>query len=273
MIEPGDFSMRRPLLAAALGFATFMFLPVSGFAQQGLPMPPNGFKPPPAAPVKPYQTVAVTPPVPMSDPGFVALRKQIGDVAAKKDRAGLAKLLVAQNFFWVQDKDLADKKKSSIDNLAKAIDLDAKDGSGWDTLAGYANEPTAAESPQQKGVFCAPADPTIDAKALEALGKATGTDPSEWGYANKDGVEVHATAKPNSPVIEKLGVYLVRVLPDTGQGAGPNDPLFLHIAAPDGKTGYADAQQISPLGSDQMCYSKDAGGWKIAGYYGGTSSQ
>ena len=54
----------------------------------------------------------------------------------------------------------------------KAIDLDAKDGSGWETLAGYANEPTAAESPQEKGVFCSPADPTIDAKALEALGKA-----------------------------------------------------------------------------------------------------
>ena len=67
--------MRRLLIAAALGFAAIMFLPVSGFAQQGLPMPPGGFKPPPAAPVKPYQTVAVTPPAPLNDPGFVALRK------------------------------------------------------------------------------------------------------------------------------------------------------------------------------------------------------
>jgi hypothetical protein len=271
--KPGELSMRRPLIVVALGFAAIMLLPVSGFAQQGLPMPPGGFKPPPAAPIKPYQTVAVTPPAPLSDPAFVAMRKQLADVTAKKDRAGLAKLVVAQNFFWVQDKDLADKKKSGIDNLAKAVDLDAKDGSGWDTLAGYANEPTAAESPQQKGVFCAPADPTIDAKAIEALGKATGTDPSEWGYANKDGVEVHATAKPNSPVMEKIGVYLVRVLPDSGQGGNANDPLFLHIATPDGKSGYADAQLISPLGSDQICYSKDAGGWKITGYLGGASQQ
>src|SRR5271154_2288724 len=261
--------MRRPLIAATLGFATIMLLPVSGFAQQGLPMPPGGFKPPPAAPIKPYQTVAVTPPAPMNDPAFVALRKQIADIATKKDRAGLAKLVVAQNFFWVQDKDLADKKKSSVDNLAKAIDLDAKDGSGWDTLAGYANEPTAAESPQQKGVFCAPADPAVDPQKLEALGKATGTDPSDWGYANKDGVEVHTTAQPNSPVMEKIGVYLLRVLPDTVQGANPNDPLFLHIATPDGKTGFADAQLISPLGSDQMCYAKDGSGWEIAGYFGG----
>jgi hypothetical protein len=265
--------MRRPLIAVTLGFAAIMLLPVSGFAQQGLPMPPGGFKPPPAAPIKPYQTVAVTPPAPLSDPAFVAMRKQLADATAKKDRAGLAKLVVTQNFFWVQDKDLADKKKSGIDNLAKAVDLDAKDGSGWDTLAGYANEPTAAESPQQKGVFCAPADPVIDAKALEALGKATGTDPSEWGYANKDGVEVHATPKPNSPVMEKIGVYLVRVLPDSGQGGNANDPLFLHIATPDGKSGYADAQLISPLGSDQICYSKDAGGWKITGYLGGASPQ
>ena len=72
---------------------------------------------------------------------------------------------------------------------------------------------------------------------------------------------------------EKLGVYLVRVLPDTGQGADPNDPMFLHVATPDGKTGYADAQLISPLGSDQMCYSKDATGWKIAGYFGGAAPQ
>ncbi|HUC52172.1 MAG TPA: hypothetical protein VMA30_22510 [Xanthobacteraceae bacterium] len=257
--------------AAALGLAAVTALPVSGLAQQSVPLPPGGFKPPPAPPVKPYQTVAVTPPQPLNDPAFIAFRKQFADVTAKKDRAGLAKLVVAQNFFWLQDKDLADPHKSGIDNLAKAVDLDAKDGLGWETLAGYANEPSAAESPQQKGVFCAPADPTIDPKAFEALGKATGTDPSEWGYANKDGVEVHQTAKPNSPVIGKLGVYLVRVLPDSGQGADPNDPLFLHVAMPDGKTGFADAQLISPLGSDQICYAKDASGWKIAGYLGGTS--
>ena len=194
--------MRRPLIASAFGFAAVLLLPVAGFAQQpGLP----NLTPPPAAPIKPYQPVAVKPPAPLNDPGFVALRKQIAEVAEKKDRAALAKLVVAQNFFWVQDKDLADPHKSGIDNLAKAVDLDAKDGSGWDTLAGYANEPTASKSPQQKGVFCAPADPTIDPQKLEALGKATGTDPAEWGYANKDGVELHQTAKPNSPVVEKLG--------------------------------------------------------------------
>ena len=107
--------------------------------------------------------------------------------AAHKDRAALAKLTVAQGFFWIQDKDLADKSKSGIDNLAKAIGLDAKDGSGWDVVTGFANDPTATDLPEHKGVICSPADPNIDPKAFEALGEATQTDPSEWGYPLKDG--------------------------------------------------------------------------------------
>jgi hypothetical protein len=259
--------MRRPLIAAAMAFAALTILAPSALAQQGLPP----LKPPPPAPVKPYQPVAVTPPALFGDPGFVAFRKQLGDIAAHKDRAALAKLVVAQNFFWVQDKNLADQHKSGLDNLAKAIDLDAKDGSGWDLVTGYANEPSAAELPQQKGVFCAPADPAIDPAAFEALGKATGTDPSEWGYPTKDGVEVHAAAGANTPVIEKLGMTLVRVLPDSGPSSDPNAPLFLHVATPSGKTGFVDGQNLLPLGGDQMCYVKSAGGWQIAGYLGGAA--
>jgi hypothetical protein len=272
--------MRRPHFAAAMTFTTMTLAAVMmtalaghpGFAQQGqVPLPPGGFKPPPPAPIKPYQAVAVTPPAPFNDPSFVAFRKQVADVTAHKDRAALAKLVLAQNFFWVQDKDLADKSKSGVDNLTKAIDLGAKDSSGWDILAGFANEPTATELPQQKGVFCGPADPTVDPNAFEALGKATGTDPSEWGYPTKDGVEVHAAAQPNAPVVEKLGMNLLRVLPDSGQQSDPNQPLFLHVATPSGKSGFVDAQLVSPLGGDQMCYAKDASGWKIAGYFGGVS--
>ena len=57
-----------------------------------------------------------------------------------------------------------------------------------------------------KGVVCSPADPNVDSKAFEALAGATHSDPSEWGYALKDGVEVHAAAQPNAPVIDKLGL-------------------------------------------------------------------
>jgi hypothetical protein len=269
--------MRDPSLAAtvtiaALALAAVTLFPDSSRAQQGqLPMPPAGFHPPPAAPIKPYQPVSVTPPTPFNDPAFVALRKELGDTAAHKDRAALGKLVVAQDFFWIQDKNLADPQKAGIDNLAKAIALDAKDGSGWDTVTAYANEPTLAELQQHKGVFCAPADPIIDPAAFGALVKATGTDPSEWGYTTTGSVDVHAGPAANTPVAEKLGMSLLRVLPDTSAPSDPNAPLFLHVATPSGKTGYVDGQLLSPLGGDQMCYVKDAGGWKIAGYLGGAS--
>jgi hypothetical protein len=237
---------------------------------QPLPLPPGGFKPPPTAPLNPYHPVAETPPPPFNDQSFVAFRKQLGDIAARKDRAALA-AFVTPNFFWMQDKNLADKTKPGIDNLAKAIDLDAKDGDGWDTIAGFANEPTAGELPDQKGVLCAPAEPVIDSKAFEALGEATQTDPAEWGYPTKDGAEVHGAAQLNSPVIEKLGLFLVRVLPDSTPPAAPGAPAFLHVATPSGKVGFVVAETIMPLSGDEICYTKDASGWKIAGYFGGVS--
>jgi hypothetical protein len=272
--EPEIFAMRRSLLAAVLSLAALALPALTAapvFAQQGLNLPGGGMRPPPPPPIKPYQPVAVTPPAVDNDPSFVAFRKALADVVAKKDRAALAHMIVAQNFFWVQDKDLADKHKAGIDNLAKAINLDAKDGSGWEVLGGYANEPTAAEMPQQKGILCAPAEPGIDAKAFEALGQSTGTDPSEWGYPTNGGIDVHAAAQSNSPVTEKLGMVLIRVLPDSSAPSNSDQPTLLHVATPSGKTGYVDAQQLSPLGGDEMCYAKDADGWKIAGYLGGVS--
>ena len=39
----------------------------------------------------------------------------------------------------------------------------------------------------------------------------------------------------------------------------------------DGKIGFVAADTIAPLGGDQICYSKQGGDWKIAGYVGGAS--
>jgi hypothetical protein len=263
------YSFAPTLILAVLAAATLSPAPVLAQGQQTPQILP--LKPPPPPPIEPYTPVAAKPPVAYDDAAFVAFRKQLADVAAKKDRAALAKLVVAKDFFWIQDKDMADPKKPGVDNLATAIDLAAKDGSGWATLGGYGNEPTAAELPDHKGVLCAPADPTIDPQAFEALGQATQTDPSEWGYLLKDGVEVHAAAQPNSPVVEKLGLNLVRVMPDSGTPNDPNPPAFLHVATPSGKSGFVAVNAIAALGGDQMCYSKDSSGWKIAGFFGGAS--
>src|ERR1700730_8609477 len=139
------YSLAPTLILAALAAATLSPTPILAQGQQQPQILP--LKPPPPPPIKPYTPVAAKPPVAYDDAAFVAFRKQLADAAAKKDRAALAKLVVAQGFFWIQDKDMADPKKPGVDNLAKAIDLAASDGSGWATLRGYGHEPTAAGLP------------------------------------------------------------------------------------------------------------------------------
>ena len=237
------------------------------FAQQ--PAPTQTPAPPPApplAPPKPYKPVTIKLPTPVADPTFVAFRKQLGDVAQKKDRAALAKL-VAQSFFFVNgEKDTADKKKPGIDNLAKALGLDGKDSAGWATLSEYAKEPTAEPDEEHKGVLCAPADPAFDENAAEALAKQTQTDPGDWGYPVKDGVEVRSAGKPDAPVTDKLGLHLVRVYPDDSPAAAVQGPDFVRIVLPSGKTGYVAGDQLLSLGNEQLCYAKDGNAWKIAGF-------
>lgn len=252
--------------ALALALALAVAAPCgAAYAQQ---KQPAKAPPPPAA--KPYTPVAIKLPAPVKDASFDAFRKQLGEVAAKKDRAGLSKLVVAQGFFWEGEKsDQADKKKSGIDNLAAAIGLAGKQPVGWEMLQGYAADPTAAPYPGKQGVICAPAEPEFDEKALEELAKATGSDPGDWAYPLGDGIEVRAAPRPNAPVTEKIGMHLVRIMEDTNpappaQGQVP----LVKVMPPSGKIGYISADALSPLGNDQVCYVKDGDTWKIAGFVG-----
>jgi hypothetical protein len=265
----GLTTLAAAALAGALVASSLAQQPAPAPGQQGTPAP-GGQQPPappPLAPPKAYKPVAIKLPVAMADPTFVAFRKQIGDIAQKKDRAALAKL-VAQNFFLVAgEKDAADKKKPGIDNLAKALSLDGKDAAaGWNTLGEYAQEPTAEADPDHKGVVCAPADPAFDENAAEALAKDTQTDPGEWGYPVKDGVEVHAAAKPDAPVTDKLGLYLVRVYPDESPAGAVAGTDFIRVVLPSGKLGYVAGDQLLSLGNEQLCYAKEGNAWKIAGF-------
>ncbi len=259
--------MGRRIIAAASITASLLFAATTtpSLAQQ------QGQKPQAqqqkVAPPKPYKAVAIMPPQPMNDASFDAFRKQVGAAAEKKDKKALGDL-VSKGFFWMGEKgDKADKKKAGIDNLAKAINLDAKDGSGWDTLTGFASEPTASPYPEKKDTICAPADPQFDPQALEDLAKATGTDEGEWGFATQPNLEMHATAQPNSPVVEKLGMHFIRVM-DDGSAAQGDNPM-IKVVAPSGKVGYVPADAISPLGNDVLCYAKEGGAWKITGFIGG----
>jgi hypothetical protein len=268
--------MRHPIRAsivfasALLGAA--MLAPQSAHSQQKPNQPPAATQQPaapPIAPVKPYKVVNVTPAAPFADPSLEAFRKQLTDIAKRKDRAALAKL-VAQDFFWETDSgDKADKKKPGIDNLAAAIGLDGKEGVGWDVLSGLSSDPSASPVPERKGVVCSPADPQFDEKELEDLIKSSQTDPSEWAFPASGGLEVRGAAQPSAPAIEKLGMHFIRVLPEQTSPAAQSQVPMLKIVTPSGKTGFLSADALAPLGSDQICYVKDASGWKITGYAGG----
>ena len=221
-------------------------------------------------PPKPYKPVAITLPKPMSDPAFEALRKQIAEAVEHKDRAALSKLVVSLGFFWDRENgNNADKRKSGIDNLAAALGLDNKGGAGWDMLATFAEDPTASPSPDHKGTMCSPADPGYNSKELNALIETTNTDPSDWGYPVSAGVEVRSAGENGAPVIDKLGLYFVRVLPDSVSAS----PSYIHVVMPSGKAGYVSIDAIAPMGNDQICYVAERGGWKIGGYIGSGEPQ
>jgi len=261
--------MRIACLATMAALAAIALMPVGAAAQQ--PKPGAGGPPPASsqpAPPGPYRQVAITLPKPYGDPTLDAFRKELGDITKRKDRAALAAKVVAKGFFWQrEDSNGADPKKSGIDNLAEAIGLDAPDGTGWQALAAYAVDPSAAMQPDIKNVVCSPAFPGFNEDEMEQVGKATNTDPSEWSYPTSAGIEVHAKANAGSPVVDKLGMYLVRILLDDSGGAASTD--WIKVVTASGKVGYVPGNALAPLGSDQICYSKDGGSWHIAGYIGG----
>jgi hypothetical protein len=174
-------------------------------APQATPQRPQGAPQgtPPAgqaqatAPIKPYTPLAVTLPAPVNDPSFEAFRKQLGDIATRKDRAALAKLVVTQGFFVEgADGNKLDKKKSAFDNLAAALGgFAGKDASGWEALSAAALDPTLEPLAERNGVSCGPAGPAIDEQAFEALTKETGTEPGDWGFPLAPNLE----APPNRP--------------------------------------------------------------------------
>jgi hypothetical protein len=282
--------MRRIFASAAI-CAAFLVVPAS--AQQTLPRPPSQMPPPgaqqkgpppgpqgqkgappppqaqqpPTAPPAPYAVLTVAPPKPYADPTLAAFRKDLAAIAQRKDRPALAKHVLVQGFFWLKEEGNAAGKKTGIEALATALSLAAKDGSGWESLGEFAADETAAPYPDRPNTVCSPAGPQFDVDTMEKLVESTKTDVGDWGFTSSDGVEVRATATQNAPVIEKLGMQFVRVMPDVAPNASQD---FMRIVAPSGKVGFVAAEAIHPIGSDQLCYGKDAGGaWKIVGMIGG----
>ena len=235
--------------------------------QQQKGAPPQQQAQPPTAPPAPYAVLTVAPPKPYTDPGLAAFRKDLAAIAQRKDRPALAKHVLVQGFFWLKEEGNAAGKKTGIEALATALSLAAKDGSGWESLGEFVADETAQPYPDRPNTVCSPAGPEFNPQDLEKLAETTKTDVGDWGFTAQDGIEVHAAGQQNSPVIEKLGMHFVRVMPDTAPNAAQD---FIRIVTPGGKVGFVAAEAINPLGSDQLCFGKDAAGaWKIVGMIGG----
>src|SRR5262249_60178359 len=161
---PGSFRVGFASLAASALSLAFVFADCASTPHT-----------PPPGPSKPV-AVKVAPRV--NDPSLDAFRKELVAVAQRKDREALARMVVAKGFFWERDDGQgADPKKSSIDNLTGAFNLEDNNSPGWDGFAQAASDPHAAADPQKKGVACAPVVPEVDGRAFETLSQQTKTDP------------------------------------------------------------------------------------------------
>src|SRR5262249_46866215 len=161
-------------------------------------------------------------------------------------------------FFWIgevngREGDKANKRKSGIDNLAAAIDLDDKEGSGWFAIAQAAKETSLEPMQQKRGVLCSPANPIFNEKAADQLLKETATNEFDWAFPTKPAIDVHASAQPNSPIVGKVGMYLIRVMPEEAPAGNqaPESP-FVRVVMPNGKVGFVAAESLSPTEFDQL---------------------
>jgi hypothetical protein len=253
------------LLGAALLAAGLFALPAAAQSPRpGKDAAPKAAKAPRAAkPQQPYAPVAVAEPKPFADGDLAPFRERIAAAAKRKDRAALGKLVAETDFFWVRENgESASKTKSGIDNLVHAANL--KDDAGWQALGDIAEADTAVPFVERAGVVCAPGGPQFDGAAFDKVAQSTGTEMGDWAYPTADGVGVRESVKLDSPVVETLGMNLVRVMQGKGR---PKD--FFRVVAPSGKVGFVAADALRPLTADQLCYSKDGGAWKIVGYVGG----
>jgi hypothetical protein len=231
---------------------------------------------------RPYMPVAATIRAAPGDSGLAAFRNELTAVAKRRVFADLAKLVVPRGLFW--DRDFADgfdAKKSSTENFAAAIKLEQRQGAGWNTLMALAAEAVGGAVPARPGIVCAPAKPDFDEIEFDRLIEATRSEARDWATPRAAGAELRAAPRPNAPVIEKLGMHLLRV---AGDEARENDPdaarqallrqallrqAWARVIAPSGRVGFVAPSTLLPLQTERLCYAKDVTGrWRIAGYIG-----
>ena len=202
--------MRRLLVAAALtvaAAAASATTPALAQQQGQVPLPPGGFKPPPPPPIKPYKPVAVTRPAHLTT---IRLSRLSASSSPISPRTRTARRSPSSSSRRTSSGSRTRTCRQEQSRNRQSGQGDRPRCQGRIRLArpgGICRRADRVELPDQKGVFCAPADPNIDPAAFQALGEATQTDPSDWGYPHQGRPRsARARRQPNAPVIEKLGM-------------------------------------------------------------------
>jgi hypothetical protein len=254
-------NMRRPGSCILLALAASALAAVPAVAQ------------PISLPPKPYTPVAIALPAASDDASFATFRAGLAAVAKRRVYAELAQLVQAQRFFW--DRDFGhgfDPRKPGVDNLAAAIQLEHRNGSGWELLAAMATEATIEPLDSRPGVVCAPARPAYDGVALTRLLDKTYTGAIDWAYPRAADTPIRAIPQPEAAAIGTLGLNFVRLLSFEGpdREPSPGRTQWARVAAPDGRVGFVAPDSLLSLTTERICYIKDLiGGWRIAGYIAG----
>jgi hypothetical protein len=224
-----------------------------------------------AAPAaRPYQPVVIKLPTAPEEPDFESFRSELAGVAKARVYVELARLVAVQGFFW--DRDFAggfDRRRASVDNLAIALRLEHRNGMGWETLAKFAAEPTAAVLTGRPGVLCAPGEASYDDVEFDRVIDATRSAASDWGYPRAEKTAVRSAPQAGAAVIDRLGQALVRVLDFQGNDKGPDiwRTGWARVATAAGKIGFVAPGTLTSLSPERLCYGRDGfGRWRIAGF-------
>jgi hypothetical protein len=232
-----------------------------------LTAPPAGAQAPPGL-SKPYTPVAITRPAASEDASFVAFRAALAAAAQTRIYAELARLVLAQGFFWEGDSRQAfDPRKPAVDNLAAAVALEHGDGAGWHALAAFAAEATVEPLESRPGTLCAPARPAYDGIAFSRLLDATDTTGVDWAYPRAHETPVYTAPHSESANAGRLAAHFVRLMRAEGSAPLPDRVRWSAVALPDGKPGFVAPGGLMSLTAERLCYIKDPlGVWRIAGY-------
>ena len=230
---------------------------------------------PPAQPPRPYRAVAITLPAASADPALEAFRHALAAVAKDRVYAELERLVDPLGFFWERDfGHVFDARRPAVDNLAAAIGLEHADGSGWQTLAAFAAEPSIEPLVSRPGIVCAPAPPGYDGIAFaRMLDEAHGAG-LNWTYPRADRTPVHAAPRSGAAAVDTLGLHFVRRLGFDGRdgAAAAARSLWARIVTPAGRLGFVAPGTLMSLAPDRLCYGKDAvGRWRISGFIAGAN--